>query len=88
NDGTTDIGVFRSGEWILDHGIDGTVNRRLNYGLPTDKPVVGDFNNDGTTDIGVFRSGEWILDYGIDGTVNRRLNYGLPTDTPLTGKWI
>jgi len=83
--GGSSIGVFRSGEWILDYGIDGTVNRRLNYGLPTDKPVVCDFNNDRATDIGVFRSGEWILDYGIDGTVNRRLNYGLPTDKPVVG---
>ena len=81
----SDIGVFRSGQWILDYGIDGTVNRRFNYGLPTDIPVVGDFNNDGTTDIGVFRSGQWILDYGMDGTVNRRFYYGLPTDIPVVG---
>ncbi len=79
------IGVFRSGEWILDYRIDGIVDRRFNYGLPTDKPVVGDFNNNGQTDIGVFRSGEWVLDYGMDGTVDRRFNYGLPTDTPLVG---
>jgi hypothetical protein len=83
--GITGIGVFRSGQWILDYGMDGTVNRRFNYGLGTDTPLVGDFNNDGKTDIGVFRSGQWILDYGMDGTVNRRFNYGLGTDTPLVG---
>ena len=82
-----DTGVFRSGQWILDYGIDGTVNSRFFYGLPTDTPLVGDFNNDGTMDIGVFRSGQWILDYGIDGTVNRRVYYGLPTDIPIVGKW-
>jgi hypothetical protein len=81
----SDIGVFRSGQWILDYGIDGTVDRRFNYGLPTDTPLVGDFNNDGTMDIGVFRSGQWILDYGIDGTVDRRFFYGLPTDKPIVG---
>jgi outer membrane protein assembly factor BamB/ribosomal protein L35AE/L33A len=81
----TGIGVVRSGQWILDYGMDGITDRRFNYGLPTDKPVVGDFNNDGTTDIGVVRSGQWILDYGIDGTVNSRFNYGLPSDTPVVG---
>jgi hypothetical protein len=85
NDGTTDIGVFRSGAWILDYGMDGIVNRRFNYGLPTDKPLVGDFNNNGKMDIGVYRSGQWILDYGMDGTVDRRFQYGLPTDTPIVG---
>jgi PKD repeat protein len=79
----TDSGVYRSGQWILDYGIDGTVDRRFYYGLPNDTPVVSDFNNDGTTDIGVFRSGQWILDYGIDGTVDRRFYYGLPNDTPV-----
>ncbi len=81
----TDIGVFRSGQWILDYGIDRVVDRRFQYGLPTDKPVVGDFNNDGITDIGVFRSGQWILDYGMDRVVDRRLQYGLPTDKPVVG---
>jgi hypothetical protein len=82
---TTGIGVFRTGQWILDYGIDGTVNSRFFYGLPTDTPLVGDFNNDGIMDTGVFRSGQWILDYGRDGTVDRRFFYGLPTDTPLVG---
>ena len=79
------IGVFRSGQWILDYGMDGTVNRRLNFGSATDIPVAGDFNNDGTTDIGVFRSGQWILDYGMDGTVNRQVNYGHAGYTPIVG---
>jgi hypothetical protein len=81
----SDSGVFRSGQWILDYGMDGIVDRRFSYGLPTDKPVVADFNNDGIPDIGVFRSGQWILDYGTDGTVDRRFQYGLPTDSPLVG---
>ena len=78
-------GVVRSGQWILDYGTDGTVNRRFNYGLATDTPIIGDFDNDGRPDIGVFRSGQWILDYGMDGTVNRRFNYGMTTDIPLAG---
>jgi hypothetical protein len=79
------IGVFRSGQWILDYGMDGTTNRRLNFGSATDIPVAGDFNNDGKTDIGVFRSGQWILDYGMDGTVNRQVNYGHEGYKPVVG---
>ena len=85
SDSLADIAVFRAGQWILDYGMDGTVNRRFNYGLASDIPIVGDFNNDGTTDSGVFRAGQWILDYGIDRTVNRRFNYGLATDIPIVG---
>ena len=77
NDGKTDIGVFRYGQWILDYGMDGTVNRRFNYGLASDRPVKADFNDDGIQDTGVYRSGQWILDYGIDGSVNRRFQYGI-----------
>jgi hypothetical protein len=81
------IGIFRSGQWIMDYGMDGTVNRRLNFGSATDIPVVGDFNNDGTTDIGIFRSGQWIMDYGMDGTVNRQVNYGHAGYTPILGEF-
>jgi len=83
--GGSGIGVFRSGQWILDYGMDGKADRRFNYGLAGDSPIVGDFNNNGQTDIGVIRSGEWILDYGMDGTVNRRFNYGLAGDSPIVG---
>ncbi len=83
--GTPDIGVFRSGQWLLDYGMDGSVNRRFQYGLATDIPLTGDFNNDGTPDIGVFRSGQWLLDYGMDRVVDRRFQYGLATDIPVTG---
>jgi hypothetical protein len=65
--------------------MDGIVDRRFYYGLPTDIPVIGDFNNDGITDTGVFRTGHWILDYGMDGIVDRRFYYGLPTDIPVIG---
>jgi hypothetical protein len=69
--------------------MDRVVDRRFQYGLATDIPVVGDFNNDGLTDIGVFRSGQWILDYGIDGTVDRRFRYGFSAmDIPVVGRWV
>ncbi len=81
----TMIGVFRTGQWILDYDMDRVVDRRLSYGLATDTTLVGDFNNDGTMDIGVFRLGQWILDHGMDRVVDRRLSYGLATDIPVVG---
>ena len=74
-----------AGHWILDYGMDRVVNSRFQFGLGTDIPVSGDFNNDGVADIGVFRAGEWILDYGMDRVVDRRFQYGMGTDIPLTG---
>jgi len=83
------IGVFRSGQWIMDYAIDGTVNSRFDFGAATDTPILGDFNNDGKMDSGVCRPNdwrnEWILDYGMDGTANRRFNYGYAGDTCLVG---
>ncbi len=80
--------MFSSGQWILDYGINGIVDHRFQYGLGTDKPLVGDFNNDRQTDVGIFRSGQWILDYGINGVVDRRFQFGQGTDIPIVGKWI
>jgi hypothetical protein len=75
--GTTTIGVFRNGTWVLDlnnNGVwDGTAAGKdgvFSFGLPGDMPVVGDWNGDGRTKFGVFRcpsSGtgqcQFILDY-------------------------
>jgi len=86
----TDIGLCRPGdwrnEWILDYGIDGTENRRFNYGYAGDTCLIGDFNNDGKMDSGVVHNGQWIFDYGMDQTSDRDwFNYGLATDKPLVG---
>jgi hypothetical protein len=37
--------AFRSGQWILDNGINGAVDRQLQYGPGTDIPIGGGFNN-------------------------------------------
>lgn len=39
-DDVMDRAVFRNGEWIIDYNVDGTVNRRANYGMNVDTPLV------------------------------------------------
>ena len=54
--GTTDIAVFRSGQWYIQgHG------PASSLGPAGDIPVPGDYDGNGTTDIAVFRSGQWYI---------------------------
>ncbi len=85
-DGRMDRAVFRGGQWIVDHSLDGTVNSRSYYGMQGDVPLVGDFNQDGVMDRAIFRgsaANNWIFDYSFTGVPGFRDHYGLPTDIPL-----
>ena len=100
-DGIDEIGVWRpsTGRFYLD--IDGSrtwtagVDRiTASFGIPTDRPVAGDWNGDGIDDIGMWRpsTGRFYLD--IDGsrtwTAGVDLitaSFGIPTDRPMTGDW-
>ncbi|MFG0290297.1 MAG: SdrD B-like domain-containing protein [Rhodopirellula sp. JB044] len=64
-DGIDQIGVFRSGQWMLDEDGDGrwtSKDRPKTFGRPGDEPIVGDFNGDGIDEIGVVRGDLWIID--------------------------
>ncbi len=79
--------VFRpsaSDNWIFTDNLL-MVTYRDHYGLSTDKPLVGDFNNDGVSDRAVFRNGNWIVDYSMDGSVNSNTPFGMAGDIPLAG---
>jgi hypothetical protein len=104
--GTSDqIGVFRcpaSGvcTWFVNgsgSGMCTVVNnacsgdQQYTYGLPGDKPIVGNWFGTGSKRIGVFRGGQVILNLsgsnvfvlGVDFTGN----FGLPGDLPVVGFW-
>jgi hypothetical protein len=100
-DGTDEIGVWRpsTGRFYLDidgsrtwtPGVDAVTDP---FGIPTDRPVAGDWNDDGSDDIGVWRpsTGRFYLD--IDGSFTWTVgvdvitaSFGLATDLPVAGKW-
>jgi uncharacterized delta-60 repeat protein len=52
--------------------------------LPTDKPLLADFNGDGKNDLCVFRNGNWYIDDATS-TNTRHYQFGLAGDIPLIG---
>jgi len=71
----TTVGVFRDGVFYRNGATD------IVYGLPTDTPVIGDWNGDGMSEAGVYRGGVFYRNGATD------IVYGLPTDTPVIGDW-
>jgi hypothetical protein len=60
----------------------------LNYGIPGDKPVVGDWNFDGIDTIGVYRNGIFYLrNSNTIGFAEMVFALGIPGDHPIAGNW-
>ena len=89
------VGVHRGHMWYLD--ADG--NQRWNadaddwfgFGIPSDEPVVGDWNGDGYDEVGVHRGNTWYLDTDGNGRWNlpgdQSFRFGIPGDAPVVGDW-
>jgi uncharacterized repeat protein (TIGR01451 family) len=103
-DGHTKTGIYRAknGDFILDSNGDEVFDtgdavykflQNVGGPLPTDVPVVGDWNGSGTTKIGIVRDGFlWLLDLNGDGIYEpgTDLEYvfgGAPGDIPVVGDW-
>ena len=103
-DGLTDGVLFSSGNravstWLIDYaadGLDGLPDLTVAYGIPGDRPFVGDFNNDGQVDLGLFRNGitsgsgvpfmQFFMDFGLDGGIaDTEIWFGVPGDEPFLG---
>ena len=60
----------------------------LNYGIPGDYPVIGDWNGNGTANIGVYRNGIFYLrNSNTIGFADIVFAFGLPGDQPIAGDW-
>ena len=64
----------------------GVADLAFGYGLPTDIPVIGDWNGDGIDTVGVYRNGVFYLrNSNTVGVADLAFGYGLPTD--ISGDW-
>ena len=84
-------GVFRPINGILflknSHST-GFADVALNYGIPGDYPVVGDWDGNATVTIGVYRNGNFLLrNSNTVGFADTVFAFGQPGDQPIAGDW-
>jgi V8-like Glu-specific endopeptidase len=87
------LGSFNKGRWEFE--ADGDLTSSLadevfSFGVPTDVPMVGDWNGDGIDEVGVVRGSSWFLDSngtpGWQGN-DTSLLFGGGGDLPVAGDW-
>jgi hypothetical protein len=84
-------GVFRPSNGLLylkNSNTTGFADVALNYGLPGDYPVVGDWDGNGTVTIGIYRNGAFYLrNSNTIGFAEIVFPFGQPGDQPIAGDW-
>ena len=84
-------GVFRPSNGVLflkNSNTTGFADVGLNYGIPSDYPVVGDWDGNGTATIGIYRTGSFYLrNSNTIGFADMVFAFGTPGDQPIAGDW-
>ncbi len=85
------VGVFRPSNgalYLKNSNTTGYADVAINYGIPGDKPVVGDWDGDGTVTIGIYRNGVFYLrNSNTVGVAEVYFAFGSPGDQPVAGDW-
>jgi hypothetical protein len=89
--GANTAGVFRPTNGLLylkNKNDTGFADMALNYGLPGDYPVVGDWDGNGTVTIGIYRNGTFYLrNSNTLGFAEIVFDFGISGDQPVAGDW-
>jgi hypothetical protein len=85
------VGVFRPSNgalYLKNSNTTGFADIQINYGLPGDYPIVGDWDGDGTATIGIYRDGAFYLrNSNTIGFADLAFPFGSPGDQPVAGDW-
>jgi len=80
--------VFHVFVWYWFSLITGFADIQINYVLPGDGPVTGDWNSDGVDTIGVYRNVQFMLrNENTIGFADWVFALGIPGDMPIAGNW-
>jgi hypothetical protein len=89
--GSDTTGVFRPSNGVIflkNTNSTGFADIALNYGVPSDCPVVGDWDGNGTDTIGIYRNGVFYLrNSNTIGFADIVFPFGVQGDQPIAGDW-
>jgi hypothetical protein len=89
--GASTAGVFRPANGLLylrNSNTTGFADIAINYGLPGDYPVTGDWDGNGTDTIGIYRNGRFYLrNSNTIGVADLVFPFGAAGDQPIAGDW-
>jgi len=84
-DGKSSLVLYNAGVWLVDRGIDGTIDDMYAFGgAQGDVPLIGDVDGDGQADLVVYHAGTWHVSASRTSAVALEHYFGgLSNDIPV-----